>query len=282
MGIRIDALDPVVAASRSHAVPAMKDDATVKLAVGQIIDLVIDGAPANLDTLNKLAAAIGDDPAFAATLATALDTKAALLSAGTSDNTLTDTDELAYVTGAVQKRGTLAGLVSSIFTTARTIANGQFAAATFKLFNAAGTPRALTFNTTALTADRSVTLPDANVDLSVVPTLPFTKAYVSTPQTITSAGALTLTHGLGAFPKVIVLELVCLTAEFGYTVNTPITIYPSGLSTGNTGCTIVTSATAIFVKFGSNASVFAVNHNSTGANAALTNTNWALTVRAYA
>ena len=57
-------------------------------------------------------------------------------------------------------------LIAGIFKTARTIANGQFAAATFKLFNAAGTPRALSFITTALTADRTATFPDANVDLT--------------------------------------------------------------------------------------------------------------------
>ncbi|MEK1925191.1 MAG: hypothetical protein AAAB11_07055, partial [Rhizobium giardinii] len=58
--------------------------------------------------------------------------------------------------------------IAGIFKTTRTIANAQFAAASFKLVNAAGTPRALSFVTTALTADRTITMPDANVDLALV------------------------------------------------------------------------------------------------------------------
>jgi hypothetical protein len=47
-------------------------------AVNALITAVIDGAPGALDTLNELAAALGDDPNFAATLTTqlgALDTR---------------------------------------------------------------------------------------------------------------------------------------------------------------------------------------------------------------
>lgn len=43
-----------------------------------IIALIVDAAPGTLDTLNELAAAIGDDPNFAATIATALAGKQAL------------------------------------------------------------------------------------------------------------------------------------------------------------------------------------------------------------
>jgi len=59
-------------------------------------------------------------------------------------------------------------LIAGIFKTARTIANAQFAAATFKLFNAAGTPRALTFDATALTADRKIIMPDKDISLSSI------------------------------------------------------------------------------------------------------------------
>ncbi|WP_105437678.1 hypothetical protein [Neorhizobium sp. T25_13] len=59
-------------------------------------------------------------------------------------------------------------LLAGTFKTSRTIANAQFDSASFKLFNAAGTPRALTFNTTALTADRVVTMPDSPVDLGAM------------------------------------------------------------------------------------------------------------------
>lgn len=88
------------------------------------------------------------------------------ISGATAKASLVDADLIGVSDSAasnVLKKTTLAQLVSSIFTTARTIANAQFASATFKLFNAAGTPRALSFVTTALTADRTVTLPDGNV-----------------------------------------------------------------------------------------------------------------------
>lgn len=80
---------------------------------------------------------------------------------------LADDDKIGvYDTSAAGLRGmSISELIAGVFKTARTIANAQFASATFKLFNAAGTPRALTFNTTALTADRSVTMPDGNVTL---------------------------------------------------------------------------------------------------------------------
>lgn len=71
-GIRIDALDAVASATRDHVVPAMNGGATVKLTVGQILDLLIDSAPGSLDTLDELAAALGDDENFATTMTTAL------------------------------------------------------------------------------------------------------------------------------------------------------------------------------------------------------------------
>lgn len=81
-GIRIDELDPTLLPSVDHEVAAMKDGETVKLSVQQIIDLarviivaaITDGAPGALDTLNELAAALGDDADFAATLASQLTT----------------------------------------------------------------------------------------------------------------------------------------------------------------------------------------------------------------
>ncbi|MBN9053585.1 MAG: hypothetical protein J0H80_07370 [Rhizobiales bacterium] len=93
---------------------------------------------------------------------------AAAIHAATVKATLDDADELVAADSAASwglKKFTLANLISSIFKTARTIANAQFAAASFKLFNAAGTPKALTFDSTALTADRKITVPDKDVNL---------------------------------------------------------------------------------------------------------------------
>lgn len=51
-----------------------------------IIALVTDSAPATLDTLNELAAALGDDPNFATTVTSALATKASLTGSETLTN----------------------------------------------------------------------------------------------------------------------------------------------------------------------------------------------------
>lgn len=75
-GIRIDALPVTVLPTVEHEIPAMKDGTTVKLTVAQIIGLLSDSAPETLDTLNELAAALGDDPNFATTVLSSLALKA--------------------------------------------------------------------------------------------------------------------------------------------------------------------------------------------------------------
>lgn len=136
MGVQINELPAAASAQSDHEIPAQRGGQTVKLTVAQII------------------AAIQNIGLY--------------ISGATAKTSLVDADLIGISDSAasnVLKKTTLAQLVSSIFTTARTIANAQFASATFKLFNAAGTPRALSFVTTALTADRTVTLPDGNVTL---------------------------------------------------------------------------------------------------------------------
>lgn len=70
-----DDLDDMPAFIAAGATAAAARDAIGALdvvAVQSIISAVIDGAPGALDTLNELAAALGDDPNFAATVTTAL------------------------------------------------------------------------------------------------------------------------------------------------------------------------------------------------------------------
>lgn len=54
-----------------------KTDAEIDAAVAAAVATLIDTAPGALDTLNELAAALGDDPNFATTITTALAGKAA-------------------------------------------------------------------------------------------------------------------------------------------------------------------------------------------------------------
>lgn len=116
-------------------------------------------------------------------LQTALDGKLAV-GDFSGDDTVSDTDTLLYLTGTTPKKATLVGLVSSIFTTARTISNGIFDAATFRLKNVGGFSPV--FTVTSLTANRNITLQDraitvgmttatqqnasgANVDFTAIP-----------------------------------------------------------------------------------------------------------------
>ena len=68
MPITIEGLNATALPSRDHFIMAMKDGITVKLSVGQVLDLLVDAAPEMLDTLNELSAAMGDDPNFSATV----------------------------------------------------------------------------------------------------------------------------------------------------------------------------------------------------------------------
>jgi hypothetical protein len=118
-----------------------------------------------------------------------------------------------------------------------------------------------------------------------VDALPITKEYVSAEQAITSAGALVLAHGLGARPKLIVVELVCKTAEFGYSVNDVVNITGANGATTTTrawGCAFTVSSTNVEARYSSNPKVFQVANATTGDLVELTNANWRMIVRAFA
>ena len=108
-------------------------------------------------------------------------------------------------------------------------------------------------------------------------TLPFTKSFQSTQQTITSAGSLTLAHGLGKKPGLLMTSLVCLTAEAGYSVGDEVFVSQAAQS-------LVPDATNINVRFGSTAGTsYSVMHKTTGVTpTGLTNANWQFVVRAWA
>lgn len=114
---------------------------------------------------------------------------------------LADGDKWAVydVSAAALTSMTTSEVILGLFKTSRTIANAQFASASFKLFNAAGTPRALSFITTALTADHTITMPNADVDLSKIG---FTAGAAVTP-----AGTATDVTGIPAAVQEIVISM---------------------------------------------------------------------------
>ena len=113
-------------------------------------------------------------------------------------------------------------------------------------------------------------------------TPPLTAGFVSANQTISTAGALTLAHSLGAQPKIVHVELVCITAEAGYAVSDVLMISNNNGTTGdNRYLAVYYDATSIFIKFTSTAACFSVANASTGTMATLTNGSWRLRVRAF-
>lgn len=97
--------------------------------------------------------------------------------------------------------------------------------------------------------------------------------YQSSDQTITSAGALTLAHGLARVPSAVWIALVNVNAEGNYTIGQ--VVYASGqVAAANGGVSIITDATNLTVRFGSGANVFKLPDATTGADTALTNANW--------
>lgn len=82
--VKISTLPGAATLTGTEEVPAVQSAATVKTTAQAIADIaitaVVAGAPTGLNTLDELAAAINDDPAFSATVSTALGLKADIAS----------------------------------------------------------------------------------------------------------------------------------------------------------------------------------------------------------
>lgn len=107
--------------------------------------------------------------------------------------------------------------------------------------------------------------------------------FESAQQTITSAGTLTIAHGLGAIPQLVKPVLQCVTNDGGYTAGAELVgglLAGADLSTGR-GIVIVPDATNLNVRYGSDGTVFEVLNFGTGGTVGLTNGNWRLVLRAW-
>lgn len=116
-------------------------------------------------------------------------------------------------------------------------------------------------------------------------TLPFTQSYDSGPQTITSAGSLTLAHGLGVQPTLYQAFIKCTTANIGYSIGDEVGLMAASMdaTAGSKGLALWPDATNINVRFGQNAGgCLQAPNKSSGAVTAITNGSWALIVRAWA
>ncbi len=109
--------------------------------------------------------------------------------------------------------------------------------------------------------------------------------YESPGQTITSAGALPLAHGLGIAPKLVQVWLKCLTAEGGYSIGDTLpTTVGIGLnaSTPSSSTSIVPDSVNLNIRYSNAANVFGIINKTTGAYFGITNGNWNAIFRAWA
>lgn len=116
-----------------------------------------------------------------------------------------------------------------------------------------------------------------------VNSLPITKFFSSSEQTITAAGALTIAHGLGVIPKFIVPTLICKTADLGYAVGDVVQVNQAtnAASDASYGQSIISDATNLNVRYGQG-QVYQLLRKDTGAVVLITIASWRLVVRAFA
>ena len=113
--------------------------------------------------------------------------------------------------------------------------------------------------------------------------LPVQERFVSSLQTITSAGPLTLAHGFGVEPKALEIVLECVTAEQGYSTGDRVHwLTATGHDTLKRASAFWFDATNIYVRYSNWTNVFTLAHKTTGVCAIVTNANWKMEVRALA
>lgn len=114
-------------------------------------------------------------------------------------------------------------------------------------------------------------------------TLPFTKSYESSQQTLTAAGALTLAHGLGVAPTLIRPFLVCIASNLGYAVNdiVPINDNTNAVANASYGQAITSDSTNVYIRYGVGG-VYELINKTSGAASVITIGSWRLIVRAWA
>lgn len=112
----------------------------------------------------------------------------------------------------------------------------------------------------------------------------FTDEYESSEISISDAAGDTLTHSLGAIPKLVKAVLICKTTEFGYAVDDEIDISLFGVPTltkTQLGLALAHNSTEIKYRFANDTSPIVALNLSDGGRETLTNANWRLIIRAW-
>lgn len=117
----------------------------------------------------------------------------------------------------------------------------------------------------------------------VIPAPLLSATFTSSDQVITSGGPLTIPHGLGVVPKIVMAQLVCTAADHGYSIGDVIEITVGQTNgTDNRGFSLIKDATNLNIRYGSNGSVFSYIHKTGGNRGNLDNASWQLRLIAYA
>ena len=108
-------------------------------------------------------------------------------------------------------------------------------------------------------------------------------AFTSTNQLITTGGLVTIAHGLGQQPTSTYMELVCITAEYGYVNGDRIVANVNNTTSGtNRINAVLYDPTNIYIRYSNAANCFIAGDYTSGVLVTLTNASWRLRVRAYA
>lgn len=126
-------------------------------------------------------------------------------------------------------------------------------------------------------SSKTITMPAAN-------TPALTKSNETAPIAFSSGALLTFAHAMGVAPKLLQIELSCVTGELGWIAGDRVVIAcgAGSDSAANRGLGVYYDATNIYVRVGSAASPLVLNSKTSGATAAITVANWRLVVRAWA
>lgn len=118
--------------------------------------------------------------------------------------------------------------------------------------------------------------------------LPFSKEFVSSQIAIVAAADAAVTHGLGVRPKLIAVELVCITGEAGYAAGDRLYIPAFSHSGGTAGtlsfamAVLSGNTTEVYYTIYSGASAATVPNKTSGAAVSITNANWEFVIKAWA
>lgn len=161
----------------------------------------------------------------------------------------------------------VAGLYSAFHWARKALASAQAAAATL-----AGA----VMKTGAQTMAGPLTVTNGFVGI------PLSKEYSSPEQVITPAGGQVLPHGLPSIPRLLISNLICKTAELGYTAGEIVGVSSNPDYAYSLGVSVVPDASNVMYRYGSQAGVFFILHKVTGSVSLITPANWRLVIRAWA